>query len=159
MHVHHQRLWKGKFPVRKECAQSKVYILKIIFSRINHGRCCLPQSHTFWKFKYKLESNLMFSFNRIERLWRDVWMSVSNVHYEILHSLEDEGLLDPSDSIHLFCAQHVFLPRLQRDLDVFRDNHPLRTEQNLSPQQLWTMGLLQNLIDAPDLAEVLIKCF
>ncbi|KAI9514167.1 hypothetical protein NQZ68_035631 [Dissostichus eleginoides] len=57
---------------------------------------------------------------RIERLWRDVWMAVSNVHYEVLHSLEDEGVLDPSDSIHLFCAQHVFLPRLQRDLNVFR---------------------------------------
>lgn len=110
---------------------------------------------------YKRKGNLMFCFNRIERLWRDVWMAVSNVHYEILHSLEDEGVLDPSDSIHLFCAQHVFLPRLQRDLDVFRmgwDNHPLRTEQNLSPQQLWTLGLLQNPIDAPDLAEVLCCC-
>ncbi|KAF3857271.1 hypothetical protein F7725_009130 [Dissostichus mawsoni] len=93
---------------------------------------------------------------RIERLWRDVWMAVSNVHYEVLHSLEDEGVLDPSDSIHLFCAQHVFLPRLQRDLNVFRmgwDNHPLRTERNLSPHQLWTMGLLHNPIDVPDLAE------
>ena len=88
-------------------------------------------------------------------------MAVSNVHYEVLHSLEDEGVLDPSDSIHLFCAQHVFLPRLQRDLNVFRmgwDNHPLRTERNLSPHQLWTMGLLHNPIDVPDLAEVLITC-
>lgn len=33
------------------------------------------------------------------------------------------------------------------------DNHPLRTEQNLSPQQLWTIGLLQNPVNAPDLAE------
>uniref|UniRef100_A0A8C2WY87 Integrase core domain-containing protein n=1 Tax=Cyclopterus lumpus TaxID=8103 RepID=A0A8C2WY87_CYCLU len=69
--------------------------------------------------------------------------------------VENDLVLDPSDSIHLFCAQHVFLPRLQRDLDVFRmgwDNHPLRTERNLSPQQLWTIGLLQNPID--DLAEV-----
>ncbi|KAF3837640.1 hypothetical protein F7725_009408, partial [Dissostichus mawsoni] len=93
---------------------------------------------------------------RMERLWRDVWMAVSNVHYEVLHSLKDEGVLDPSDSIHLFCAQHVFLPRLQRDLNVFRmgwDNHSLRTERNLSPHQLWTMGLLHNPIDVPDLAE------
>ena len=100
----------------------------------------------------------MFSINRIERLWRDVWMAVTNVHYEPLHSLEDEGLLDPSDSIHLFCAQHVFLPRLQTHLDLFRvgwDNHPLRIEQNLSAQQLWTMGLLQNPIDTPDMSEVL----
>ncbi|KAK1903613.1 Glutamine--fructose-6-phosphate aminotransferase [isomerizing], partial [Dissostichus eleginoides] len=43
-----------------------------------------------------------------------------------------------------------------RDLNVFRmgwDNHPLRTERNLSPHQLWTMGLLHNPIDVPDLAE------
>lgn len=87
-------------------------------------------------------------------------MAVSNVYYGILHNLEDEGVLDPSDSIHLFCAQHMFLPRLQKDLDVFRvgwDNHPLRTEQNLSPHQLWTVGLLQNPVDNPDQAEVLIK--
>lgn len=84
-------------------------------------------------------------------------MAVSGVHYETLHSLENEGALDPSDSIHLFCAQHVFLPRLQNDLNIFRvgwDNHPLRTERNLSPQQLWTMGLLQNPVDDPDLAVV-----
>ncbi|MEQ2289738.1 hypothetical protein AMECASPLE_036322 [Ameca splendens] len=83
-------------------------------------------------------------------------MTVSNVHYKVLHSLGDEGVLDPSDSIHLFCAQHVFLPRLQRDLDVFRvgwDNHPLRTEQNRSSQQLWMMGLPRNPVDAPDLTE------
>ncbi|XP_041835779.1 uncharacterized protein LOC121653747 [Melanotaenia boesemani] len=93
---------------------------------------------------------------RIERLWRDVWMAVSSVYYDILHNLEDEGLLDPCDGIHMFCAQHSFLPRLQRDLDVFRlgwDNHPLRTEHNLSPQQLWTVGLLQNPVDSPDREE------
>uniref|UniRef100_A0AAZ1Y4I5 Integrase core domain-containing protein n=1 Tax=Oreochromis aureus TaxID=47969 RepID=A0AAZ1Y4I5_OREAU len=95
--------------------------------------------------------------NRIERLWRDVWMAVSSVHYETLHNLEDEGLLDPTDGVHMFCAQHTFLPRLQRDLDVFRqgwDNHPLRTERNLSPQQLWTLGLHQNPVDTPDTVEL-----
>lgn len=96
--------------------------------------------------------------NRIERLWRDVWMAVSSVHYETLHNLEDEGLLDPTDGVHMFCAQHTFLPRLQRDLDVFRqgwDNHPLRTERNLSPQQLWTLGLHQNPVVTPDTVEEL----
>ncbi|KAJ7986673.1 hypothetical protein DPEC_G00342320 [Dallia pectoralis] len=93
---------------------------------------------------------------RIERLWRDVWMAVSNLYYGLLHSLEEEGMLDPSDSVHLFCAQHVFLPRLQEDLDTFTDgwdNHPLRTEQNLSPNQLWAMGHLQHPVNAPDISE------
>ncbi|KAL0979158.1 hypothetical protein UPYG_G00181470 [Umbra pygmaea] len=93
---------------------------------------------------------------RIERLWRDVWMDVSNTYSGLLHTLEREGVLDPSDSIHMFCAQYVFLPRLQMDLKTFTDgwdNHPLRTEQNLSPNQLWAMGQLQNPVDAPDIAE------
>ncbi|KAG5262228.1 hypothetical protein AALO_G00293600 [Alosa alosa] len=31
---------------------------------------------------------------RIERLWRDVWTSVTNVYYDVLHSLEKNGYLD-----------------------------------------------------------------
>ncbi|MEQ2300882.1 hypothetical protein AMECASPLE_030355 [Ameca splendens] len=95
-------------------------------------------------------------FHRVERLWHDIWMCVSSDYYETLHSLEEEKLLDPYDTIQMFCAQHVFLPRLQADLNVFKlgwDNHPLRTEQNLSPQQLWTAGLLQKLVVAPEQAE------
>lgn len=44
-------------------------------------------------------------------------MSVSNVYYDILLGLEDSGSLLPSNSnsIHLFCAHYVCLPRLQRD--------------------------------------------
>ncbi len=87
---------------------------------------------------------------RIERLWKDVWMSVSNLYYDVLHNLEDSGSLDPSNTIHLFCAHYVFLPRLQRDLDTFTDawnDHSIRTEQNLSPNQLWEIGLAQNPVN------------
>lgn len=90
---------------------------------------------------------------RVERLWRDLWMAVTSVYYELLHSLEEDGLLDPANSLHLFCAQYIFVPRLQIDLDVFRegwDNHPLRTEQNMTPNQLWNIGLLQNPVAAPE---------
>ncbi|KAL2078033.1 hypothetical protein ACEWY4_025718 [Coilia grayii] len=77
---------------------------------------------------------------RIERLWRDVWMGVTNVFYHILHMLEEEGLLDLGNATHFFCLHYVFLPRLQENLNLFRDgwdNHPLRTERNLTPNQLW----------------------
>ncbi|XP_030579643.1 uncharacterized protein LOC115776189 [Archocentrus centrarchus] len=90
---------------------------------------------------------------RVERLWRDVWMAVTSTYYELLHSLEEHDLLNPSDSLHLFCAQYVFVPRLQMDLDLFTDgwdNHPLRTEQNLTPNQLWSIGLLQNPVPAAE---------
>ncbi|XP_059370898.1 uncharacterized protein LOC132108244 isoform X2 [Carassius carassius] len=91
---------------------------------------------------------------RIERLWRDVWSSVTNVYYDVLHALEEGGHLDISDLTHLFCCHYVFLPRLQDDLNLFRntwDNHPIRTEGNMSPNQLWVMGSVRNAVPEPDI--------
>ncbi|XP_063056347.1 uncharacterized protein LOC134450437 [Engraulis encrasicolus] len=80
---------------------------------------------------------------RIERLWRDVWVSATQLFYEVLHSLEEDGLLDLSNVVHLFCAHHIFIPRLANTLHTFVeawDNHPLRTEGGLTPNQLWVLG-------------------
>ncbi|CAL9689657.1 unnamed protein product [Knipowitschia caucasica] len=80
---------------------------------------------------------------RIERLWRDLWMAVTSVYYDVLHYLEEEGFLSIGSVTHLFCCHYVFLPRLQEDLDTFRcgwDNHALRTEGNMTPNQLWMLG-------------------
>lgn len=96
---------------------------------------------------------------RIERLWRDVWAAVSSVHYEVLHRLEEEGSLDPANPTHLFCVQYVFLPRIQADLNTFIkswNDHPLRTERNRTPNQLWEIGLLQRPVDPPQNLEVLV---
>lgn len=85
---------------------------------------------------------------RVERLWRDVWSAVT-CNYEDLHALEEEGLLDLSDEIHLFCVHYTILPRLRSDLKCFLNGwneHPLRTEGNLSPDQLWHIGMLQTSV-------------
>ncbi|XP_035465165.1 uncharacterized protein LOC118285561 [Scophthalmus maximus] len=77
---------------------------------------------------------------RIDHLWRDVWKDVSSIYHDLLHSLEEDALLDPENHTHLFCAQYVFLPRIQRDLDAFADrwnNCSLHTERDLTPNQLW----------------------
>lgn len=61
----------------------------------------------------------------------------------MLHQLEEEGQLDMSNLMHLFCCHYVFIPRLQDHLDTFHDgwdNHPLSTEGNLTPNQLWELG-------------------
>ncbi|KAL6481031.1 hypothetical protein MHYP_G00091110 [Metynnis hypsauchen] len=84
---------------------------------------------------------------RIERLWRDVWSGVTCQYYSVLHSLEEDGLLDLSSELHLFLVHYVFLPRLQSDLKQFLDywnSHPIRTESNLTPDQLWYIGMLQS---------------
>ncbi|XP_056457859.1 uncharacterized protein LOC130391656 [Gadus chalcogrammus] len=93
---------------------------------------------------------------RIERLWRDVWCAVTSIYYSVLHSLEEDGLLDLSNIAHLFSCHYAFLPRLQASLDIFSsgwDNHPLRTEGNLTPNQLWEMGNIQHAMAEPENAE------
>ncbi|XP_063060690.1 uncharacterized protein LOC134453871 [Engraulis encrasicolus] len=93
---------------------------------------------------------------RIERLWRDVWTAVTSNFYHVLHSLEEDSLLDPSNSSHLFCAQFVFLPRIQKSLDTFTEgwnNHPIRSEHNRAPNQLWAIGTTQNPVAPPENVE------
>uniref|UniRef100_A0A669ES34 Integrase core domain-containing protein n=1 Tax=Oreochromis niloticus TaxID=8128 RepID=A0A669ES34_ORENI len=85
---------------------------------------------------------------RVERLWRDVWIAVTSKYHDVLHSLEEDGLLDISDVIHLFGVHYIFVPRLRADLVTFVggwNNHPLRTEGGLTPEQLWCIGHLQEL--------------
>lgn len=67
--------------------------------------------------------------------------------------LEAEGHLDLANVTHFFCLHFVFLPRLQLSLDLFRqgwDNHALRTEQNMTPNQLWELGQIQHPIHDPE---------
>lgn len=94
---------------------------------------------------------------RIERLWRDVWVAVTSKYHSVLHSLEEDGLLDISDEVHLFDVHYIFVPRLRADLDTFIGGwniHPLRTEGGLSPEQLWYMGHQQDLDEGESLEEL-----
>lgn len=95
---------------------------------------------------------------RVERLWRDVWTAVTSSYYNVLHCLEEEGLIDLYNAVHLFCVSYVFIPRIHTDLQHFIEMwncHPLRTERNLSPNQLWNIGMLQAPVSEPDFAEIL----
>ncbi|KAI2665790.1 Baculoviral IAP repeat-containing protein 1e [Labeo rohita] len=72
---------------------------------------------------------------RIEHLWRDVRITVTNKYSDMLHSLEAEGLLDLSVVEELFCVHYTFLSRLQADLDTFAEawnHHHLLRRQSKS---------------------------
>jgi hypothetical protein len=46
----------------------------------------------------------------------------------------------------MFALQYVFMPRINRALDCFTtqwNHHPIRTEGNKSPLQLWIAGFYQ----------------
>ncbi len=83
---------------------------------------------------------------RIERLWRDLFTGCTYTYYHLFYALEDSGLLDPSNEMHLCALHYVFTPRINLSLQLFRSgyNHsPLSTEHGASPMQLWISGTVQ----------------
>ena len=80
---------------------------------------------------------------RIERFWHDLFHGCLFIFYYVFYFLEDNDLLYISNSSHLFCLQYVYMPRINVHLVKFAegyDNHPIRTEANKSPVQLWIAG-------------------
>ncbi|XP_056599828.1 uncharacterized protein LOC130417964 isoform X2 [Triplophysa dalaica] len=85
---------------------------------------------------------------RIERLWRDVFLHVLQPFYNTFYTLEDSELLEPENDIHKVSLRIVFLPQIQAKLQHFKEawnNHSLRTENNKTPTQIWTEGMLSRM--------------
>ena len=78
---------------------------------------------------------------RIERFWRDVF-TFYRVYLLILSSfyhLEDSGILNCDDPIHLWCLHLIYIPYINLSLTTFVDrweNHPMSSVRGLSPRQL-----------------------
>lgn len=90
-------------------------------------------------------------------LWREVWNAVSSIYYDVLHNVEEESLLESADGTHFFCAQHVFVPYIQEDLNTFIDgwnSHSLGMEHYLTSNQLWEMGMIQSPVSLLESVEV-----
>jgi hypothetical protein len=83
---------------------------------------------------------------RIERLWRDVYTGVLSLYHSLFNHLEERGVLDPLSNIDLFSLHTIFLPRINRHIDVWSEGwnqHRMRTAASLSPLQQFTEGLLR----------------
>ncbi|KAI2644132.1 Armadillo repeat-containing protein 6 [Labeo rohita] len=74
------------------------------------------------------------------RVVRDVWLSVTQLYYEVLHSLEEDGLLNLSDSLHVFCAHYVFL------LCLKLGQSSVMVRKWARPNQMWIVGHMHNSI-------------
>ncbi|XP_041827246.1 uncharacterized protein LOC121644788 [Melanotaenia boesemani] len=85
---------------------------------------------------------------RIERLWAELNRVVS-FHFSNLFSfMENEGILDSTDELHLFCLHYIYLPRVQRATAEFRNqwnHHGLSTQGGQTPLQLWQRGVLNGI--------------
>ena len=58
--------------------------------------------------------------------------------------MEENNLLDPLNELHLFVLHLVFLPVINEALNELVadwNNHPLSSEHNFSPVQLWQLGM------------------
>ena len=83
---------------------------------------------------------------RIERLWRDLFEGVIYIYYHLFYHLEDSGRLESSNPHHIFAIHYVYVPRINRHLESWRQGylqHRIRTAGNKSPMQLYILGLLQ----------------
>ena len=82
---------------------------------------------------------------RIERLWRDVFCNVCHTFYYTFQAMEQCGILQRGNRIHMFILHFVYLPRINKAIRSFVlawNQHPLRTERNWSPVQMWTNGMV-----------------
>ena len=97
----------------------------------------------------------------IERLWRDVFRCVAHIFYYTFQAMEESGVLDMSNPTHKFALHFVFLPRINKALSSFVlawNSHPLRTENNWSPERIWVNGMMdqrnQHLSAVADISQV-----
>ena len=79
---------------------------------------------------------------RIERLWRDLYVGCVAPFY---------GLLDACDDRDIFSLHYSVLSLLNKQLRQFSNswkNHPLSSERGKTPYQLWVLGMCTSAEDA-----------
>lgn len=67
-----------------------------------------------------------------------------SLFYQIFQYLEMHNMLDADDETHIWCLHMVYLPMINQHLETWKASwvhHPLGTESNKSPMQLWISGL------------------
>lgn len=84
---------------------------------------------------------------RIERLWRDLFYQKIATFYQLFYHLEDCGVLDLTNELHLFALHYVFVPRINAQLSEFIAgwcSHGISSAKHKTPMQLWIMGMQSN---------------
>ena len=97
---------------------------------------------------------------RIERLWRDVFTGCLALFHSLFYMMEDCGVLNPTNSMDLFCLHYVFLPRINLALSIFQQSyshHRLRTAGNQTPYQLWISGMMSRSGDEEAVQGVMVS--
>ena len=84
---------------------------------------------------------------RIERLWRDVNRVLVSRFLNIFLYLEQIEWLDVDNEIDLLALHLTYIPIINEAIQQFIgewNNHPLSTQSNYSPRQLWFLGMIES---------------
>ena len=84
---------------------------------------------------------------RIERFWRDLFTGCTSLFYHLFYHLEDTGILNCDNLVHLWCLHFIYVPYINHAIAKFVDgwsHHPMSSANGLSPLQLWIQGMLQS---------------
>ena len=102
---------------------------------------------TCWSAEAKAAIALYVAAASIIRGWKGCGetyteLSCSNTR-TFFYYLEQHRLLDPLNESDLYALHNVYLPRINRALSEFKHQHnyhPLRTEHNLTPMQMFELS-------------------
>ncbi len=95
---------------------------------------------------------------RIERLWAELNRAVCRHFINIFNFMEEQGILDSLNEIHLFCLHYVYLPRIQQAVTEFINqwnNHGLSTQGGQTPLQLWHSGVINSIGILPVIDDII----
>ena len=117
-------------------SKEKVLVVDYMLEKRGTGRRCVITGKSTHK-------------QRVKRLWKDVFSGVLSYFYPLFYFMEDKGILDPLNDLHLSALHYVYLPQINSKLEWWRQawsTHQLRTV-NSSPIRLWVSGQINNPID------------
>ena len=93
---------------------------------------------------------------RIERFWKEYNTNVMKTFFDEFTNLEHLGYLDRTDNKDLWVLHKVFLPIINEkllELKTYYNNHPIRTENYKSPNQLYAANALRSQVINTSISE------